>query len=132
MFVKVLVMQSGERVIAGISEMTDEEGNGLGFIIRSPYILGMTPSGQISSEGDPSEFQINFTKWFPFSTDIQFKIPYISVTAIGEPHENILNIYLEKFGDTLNDTNDGGDAGDIGTSDSGDSAEEPGVSDSTD
>lgn len=127
MIPKVLLMKSGERIIAGLSELTDQDGNGVCFVIRCPYIMGMTPAGEISPEGDPTQFQINFTKWFPFSSDIQFKIPYTSIVAIGEPDPNILSVYLEKFGENLND-NDGTNF----TSDSTDSAEESGVSDSGD
>jgi hypothetical protein len=129
MIPKVLLMKSGERLIAGLSELTDQEGNGVCFIIRSPYIMGMSPAGELSAEGDPTQFQINFTKWFPFSSDIQFKIPYTSVVAIGEPDPNILSVYIEKFGASLND---GTDERVDDTSDSSDSSEGSGLSDSGD
>jgi len=121
-------------LLLDLSELTDNEGNGVCFVIRSPYILGMMPAGEVSKDGDPTQFQINFTKWFPFSSDIQFKIPYTSVVAIGEPDPNILNVYLEKFGDALNDGTESGDDGSdtVSTSDTGDSAEESGVSDIAD
>jgi sporulation protein YlmC with PRC-barrel domain len=122
-------MKSGERLIAGLAEFTNENGVGVGFIIRNPYILGMMPAGEVSSEGDPTQFQINFTKWFPFSSDNQFKIPYNTVVAIGEPDANILNVYLEKFGADLYD---GDDERVDDTSDSGDSSEGSGLSDSGD
>lgn len=132
MIPKVLLMKSGERLIAGLSELTDSEGNGVCFIIRCPYILSMIPAGQVSSEGDATQFQINFTRWFPFSSDQQFKIPYTTIVAIGEPDENILNVYLEKFGDTLYGDERANRSDTVSASDTGDSAEESGVSDIAD
>ena len=132
MIPKVLLMKSGERILAGLSELTDKEGNGVCFVIRCPYILTMSPAGEVSTEGEPTQFQVNFTRWFPFSSDVQFKIPYTSVVAIGEPDQNILNVYLEKFGETLYDGATGTDVGSDGSDDSGDSPEESGVSDSAD
>jgi len=129
MIPKVLLMKSGERIIAGLSELTDQDGNGVCFVIRAPYIMGMTPAGEVSPQGDPTQFQINFTKWFPFSCDVQFKIPYTAVVAIGEPEPNILSVYIEKFGDALND---GNDERVDDTSDSSDSSEGSGLSDSGD
>jgi len=86
----------------------------------------MMPTGDVSPDGNPAQFNVNFTKWIPYSSDDQFKIPYSSVTAIGEVDPGILEVYLEKFGDKLNDTDT------VQPSDSSDITEESGVSDSAD
>jgi hypothetical protein len=126
MIPKILLMNSGERIIAGLAELTDPEGKAICLVARCPYILAMMPTGDVSPDGNPAQFNVNFTKWIPYSSDDQFKIPYSSVTAIGEVDPGILEVYLEKFGDKLNDN----DA--VSTSDSSDSAEESGLSDSGD
>lgn len=126
MIPKILLMNSGERIIAALGELTDPEGKPICLVARCPYILAMMPTGDVSPDGNPSQFNVNFTKWIPYSSDDQFKIPYNTVTAIGEVDPGILEVYLEKFGDKIND----GDT--LPTSDSGDNAEESGVSDSAD
>jgi hypothetical protein len=126
MIPKILLMNSGERIIAGLAEVTDPEGKPFCLLARCAYILSMMPTGDISPDGNPSQFNVNFTKWIPYSSDEQFKIAYSSVVAIGEVEPGILDVYLEKFGDKLNDTNT------VSTSDSSGSAEESGVSDSGD
>lgn len=120
MIPKIILTRTGEKLIAAVGEITDPETNkGLGFVFRCPYTLNMLPA-------DEGQFSVNFTKWIPYSSDMDFKVPYDVVAALGEPEQDILNIYLEKFGDKLNDTDT------VSTSDSSDSPEESGVSDSGD
>ena len=99
MIPKIVLMRTGEKIIAAVGEMNDPEtGKGLGFIFRCPYTLGMVPTAD-------GQFSVNFTKWIPYSVDTQYKVPYDIVAALGEPEPDILNVYIEKFGDQLNDTN---------------------------
>lgn len=99
---KVIMLQSGERIITGLAEVTDQEtGKGVGLVFRCPYILSMSPTDELDQNGNPVEFKVNFEKWFAYSTDIEYRIPYSAVVAIGDPEPGILNIYIEKFGSIL-------------------------------
>jgi hypothetical protein len=126
MIPRIILTTTGERIICGLAEALDDNQNAVCLIARCPYILNMTPHGDVSPDGDASQFNVNFTKWIPYSSDEQFRIPYSSVIAIGEVDPGIAEIYLEKFGDKLNDNDT------LPASDSSDSAEESGLSDSTD
>jgi len=126
MIPKVMILNSGERIISGVSEVTDENGQGICLLLKCPYILDMAPTGDLNADGNPSQFSINFTKWFAYSKSEEFRVPYTSIVALGEPEEGILDVYMKKFGDKLNDT----DA--VSTSDSSDSSEGSGLSDSGD
>jgi hypothetical protein len=86
----------------------------------------MAPTGDYNTDGNPSQFSINFTKWFAYSKSEEFRIPYTSVVALGEPEDGILDVYMKKFGDKLNDNNT------VPTSDSSDSSEGSGLSNSGD
>jgi hypothetical protein len=123
---KIILTHVGERIIAGVGEMKDENGNGLCLVLRCPYILSMIPAGETSPDGVATQFNVNFTKWIPYSMDNQFKVPYSSVVAIGDVDPNILEIYLSRFAEILNDDDT------VSTSDSSDSSEGSGVSDSGD
>jgi len=117
---KIVLTKYGEKLITAVGEVTDTEtGKGLGFVFKCPYTLSMTPSAE-------GQFSVNFTKWIPYSIDNEFKVPYDVVSAVGEPEPDILNVYIEKFGDRLNDNDT------VSTTDSSDSAEESGLSDSAD
>ena len=126
MIPKVMLLNSGERIISGVSEVTDDNGQGICLLLKCPYILDMAPTGEYNDEGNPSQFSINFTKWFAYSKSDEFRIPYSSIVAIGEPEDGILDVYLKKFGDKFNDANA------VSASDSSDSSEGSGVSDSGD
>jgi hypothetical protein len=93
---KILVMKSGERVIAGMSEMTDKEtGKGICLVMKCPFILTLNP------REDGEEYSVNFSKWNPFSSQNQFNISYDSVVSLSDVEEGILDIYLEKFNSEL-------------------------------
>lgn len=99
---KVILLQSGERIITGLAEVTDKEsGKGVGLVFRCPYVLSMVPTEELDENGNPVEYKVNFEKWFAYATDIEYRVPYSSVVAIGDPEPGILNIYLEKFGAIL-------------------------------
>jgi hypothetical protein len=123
MLVKVLKMQGGEQVISGIAEVTNENNEGVGFELTHPYLLDLIPTGELSPDGQPTTFNVNFTRWVSCSVDTTFRIPYSTLVAIGEPEQTVLDTYKAKFGDLFNDD----DA--VQPSDSSDSSEESGVSD---
>lgn len=94
---KVLVMKTGERIIAGASEMTDKEtGKGICLVIKCPYILTLN-----SKDTDTDEYSVNFSKWNPFSSDNKFNIPYDAVVAVSDVEQGILDVYMERFGQEL-------------------------------
>ena len=94
---KVLVMKTGERVIAGASEMTDNEtGKGICLVIKCPYILTLNPKPD-----DADEYSVNFSKWNPFTPDNTFRIPYDAVIAVSDVEQGILDVYMERFGQEL-------------------------------
>ena len=97
---KIILLKSGERIIAAVGEINNPETNtGVGLIFKCPYILSLVQNSENSTQ-----YNVNFTKWIPYSSDEQFKVPYDSVTAVGEVESEILEIYINRFGDKLNDT----------------------------
>lgn len=95
---KVLVMKTGERIIAGASEMTDKQtGKGICLVIKCPYILTLNSK----EEDDGGEYSVNFSKWNPFSSDTKFNIPYDSIVAVSDVEQGILEVYMERFGQEL-------------------------------
>lgn len=93
---KILVMKNGERLIAGTGERKGEDGRGICLVIKCPYILTLGPK----NEGT-EDFTVNFSKWNPFSSSLDFNIPYDAVVTVSDPEQGILDVYLEKFGAEL-------------------------------
>ena len=94
---KILVFKSGERVIAGTSEMTDKKtGKGICLNIKCPYILTLNPKPD-----DAEEYSVNFSKWNPFTPDITFNVPYDAVVSVSDVEQGILDVYMERFAQEL-------------------------------
>ena len=43
------------------------------------------------------EYQIKFSKWNPYSSDWQFKIPYDGVLTISNPEDGLKEAYENKI-----------------------------------
>lgn len=101
---KLIMLISGERIIAGVREVVDDSGKGVCLVLKCAYILNMFPVGEVDENNNPSQYSVNFTKWQPYSADEEYNIPYFSIITVCDVDTKILNVYLEKFGDQLNDT----------------------------
>ena len=42
------------------------------------------------------KLQVKFSKWCPYSVDFQFRVPYDTVLAIGEPDTGLAQAYRGK------------------------------------
>ena len=101
MAVSILTLKTGDRVIAELKEIFDEEGadrKGICLLMEEPSVLqldGSTP--QFLTEAAGAEYQIRFSKWNPYSSDWQFKIPYDSVMTISNPEKGLEEAYKNKI-----------------------------------
>lgn len=105
MAVSILTLKTGDRVIAELKEIFDGEGEdkrGVCLLMEEPYVLnldGNTP--QYLTEAHGMEYQIRFSKWNPYSSDWQFKIPYDSVMTISSPEPGLQKAYETKISEKL-------------------------------
>ena len=82
MAIAIAVLQTGERVITELQEVREdnkEDGKPICLMFVRPYILN---TESVSNEAN-QEVQVRFSKWLPYSSDTQFKIPFSSVMAVG-------------------------------------------------
>jgi len=82
MAIAIAVLQTGERVITELQEVREdnkEDGKPICLMFVRPYILNT----ESVSNDDNQEVQVRFSKWLPYSSDTQFKIPFASVMAVG-------------------------------------------------
>ena len=111
MAISILTLKTGDRVIAELKEIFDEEGDnkkGICLLMEEPYILqmdGSTP--QYITEQVGAEYQIRFSKWNPYSSDWQFKIPYDSVMTISNPEPGLEQAWKQKLTEKKELENDG-------------------------
>ena len=92
MAIAIAVLQTGERVITELQEVREdnkEEGKPICLMFVRPYILN---TESVTNEAN-QEVQVRFSKWLPYSSDTQFKIPFASVMAVGTADPGLAQAY---------------------------------------
>ena len=101
MAVSILTLKTGDRIIAELKEIFDGEGEdkrGVCLLMEEPYILNLDGTQpQYLTEQYGMEYQIKFSKWNPYSSDWQYKIPYDSVMTISNPEPGLQEAYENKI-----------------------------------
>jgi hypothetical protein len=101
MSVSILTLKTGDRIIAELKEIfegEDENRKGICLLMEEPYILTLdSTTPQYLTEQLGSEYQIRFSKWNPYSSDWQFKIPYDCVMTISNPELGLQQAYETKI-----------------------------------
>ena len=92
MAIAIAVLQTGERVITELQEVREdnkEDGKPICLMFVRPYILN---TESVNNEAN-QEVQVRFSKWLPYSSDTQFKIPFASVMAVGTADPGLAQAY---------------------------------------
>ena len=101
MAVSILTLKTGDRVIAELKEIFDGEGEdkkGVCLLMEEPYVLNLDGTQpQYLTEQYGMVYQIKFSKWNPYSSDWQYKIPYDTVMTISTPEPGLQNAYENKI-----------------------------------
>ena len=92
---QIIVFKNGERVITELKEVFEGEGDdrkGVCLMMNHPYILELIEV----DDGQMRDLQVKFSKWCPYSVDYQFRVPYDTVLALGEPDQGLAAAYRQK------------------------------------
>ena len=92
MAIAIAVLQTGERVITELQEVREdnkEDGKPICLMFVRPYTLN---TESVSNDAN-QEVQVRFSKWLPYSSDTQFKIPFASVMAVGTADPGLAQAY---------------------------------------
>jgi len=111
MAIQVVTLKTGDRVITNLKEVFDGEGDnqrGVCLLMEDPYLLDMVgDTPQYLAEEYRMEYRIKFSKWNPYSTDWQYKVPYDCIMTISEPEPGLQTSYERKIEQQKEVTNDG-------------------------
>jgi len=103
MSVKLVMLKSGEDIIADVKELKTEEGI-VGYYFHDPLIVKMyhpeeptvlTEDG--SSRGYESKISVQFYPWIPLSEESRIPCSADWVVTIVEPVKNIKKLYQERL-----------------------------------
>ncbi len=100
MTIKLLLLKSGEDIIADVSEMVvGEEDNKrvVGYFLKQPCVIRMKNPNLIEEDGNnkKSGFEISLFPWMPLSKDNVIPVSADWVITMVEPVTKITEMYVE-------------------------------------
>ena len=96
MTVKILLLKSGEDVIADVKEMVSPDKKVIGYFLSKPCIIKLLPK---KSEGDKRETSISMYPWMPLAEEKEIQLPTDWVVTMVTPIKKVETMYKE---DVLN------------------------------
>ena len=96
MTVKLVLLKSGEDIIADITEMVVGEENErkvIGYFFDKPCIIKLREGEEIQDQ--KSAYKISMFPWMPLSEDPKIPVPADWVVTMVEPKEQLRTMYLE-------------------------------------
>jgi hypothetical protein len=102
MTIKLMLLKSGEDLIADISEMVvgeEEQRRVVGYYLTKPCLVRMGNSNLLKEESEGNNkkagFQVSLYPWMPLSADEQIPIPADWLVTMVEPTVKLKEMYLE-------------------------------------
>ncbi len=104
MTVKLLLLKSGEDIIADVKEMVvgeEENARVVGYFLHKPCVVKMTPPSNVPEEFkeeiDPQKasFQVTLFPWMPLSKDNTIPISADWVVTMVTPSDKLNDMYTE-------------------------------------
>ena len=92
MTVKILLLKSGEDVIADVKEMVSPDKKVIGYFLSKPCIIKLLPK---KSEGDKRETSISMYPWMPLAKEKDIPLPTDWVVTMVTPIEKVETMYKE-------------------------------------
>jgi hypothetical protein len=96
--VKIILLKSGEDIIAHVEEMTIGEGDDIqpvGLRLTRPCIVKLM-DGDKETKEKKKGFKIRLYPWQPLSADLQSSISYDWVVTINTPVTTLHNMYVKE------------------------------------
>lgn len=98
MSVKLLLLKSGEDVIADVKELSVEERT-VGYLLNTPYIAKIT-DGDVTGESVNNvskQVSVTFYPYIPLSEQKEIPIPSDWVVTIVEPVNQVKEMYNQRI-----------------------------------
>ena len=126
MTIKLLLLKSGEDMIADITEMAygeDDDRRVVGYYLNKPCVIKMRDPNafedQSEGRGKKAGFEVSLFPWIPLSADENIPIPADWLVTMVEPTVKLTEMYVEdivKYGKD-NQSNSSDEQSDPGKSD---------------
>jgi hypothetical protein len=110
MTIKLILLKSGEDVIADVSEMIMGEGEErrvIGYHLDKPCVIRMKNPNLQSEEGSNKKagFEVSLFPWIPLTKDTNIPIPADWLITLVEPVTKLKEMYVEDIVNYGNQSN---------------------------
>ena len=101
MTIKILVLKSGEDVIADIKEMMTPDNKVMGYLLTRPCVVKLMSNAPLTAEEDDkntehsSEMRVRMIPWVPLAKEKQIPLTSEWVVTMVTPLDKILKMYKE-------------------------------------
>ena len=99
MTVKILLLKSGEDVVADVKEMVSPDDKVIGYFLTKPCVIKLLPKTIETEEGETKETSISMYPWMPLAKEKDIPLPTDWVVTMVTPIEKVETMYKE---DVLN------------------------------
>ena len=102
MTIKILVLKSGEDVIADIKEMMTPDNKVMGYLLTKPCVVKLMSAAPLTAEEDDrntehsSEVRIQMQPWAPLAKETQVPLTSEWVVTMVTPIEKVLDMYKKQ------------------------------------
>ena len=102
MTIKILVLKSGEDVIADIKEMMTPDNKVMGYLLTKPCVVKLVSTAPLPAEEDDpdnehsSEVRIRMHPWTPLAKEKEIPLTSEWVVTMVTPIDKVLTMYKEQ------------------------------------
>ena len=102
MTIKILVLKSGEDVIADIKEMMTPDNKVMGYFLTRPCVVKLVSTAPLTAEEDDldtehsSEVRIRMHPWTPLAKEKEIPLTSEWVVTMITPIDKVLTMYKEQ------------------------------------
>ena len=102
MTIKILVLKSGEDVIADIKEMMTPDNKVMGYLLTKPCVVKLVSTAPLTAEEDDpdnehsSEVRIRMHPWTPLAKEKEIPLTSEWVVTMITPIDKVLTMYKEQ------------------------------------
>ena len=114
MTIKLLLLKSGEDIIADVTEMAvgeEEQKSVVGYFLDKPCVIRMRDPNLIEEDGPKKQsgFQVSLFPWIPLSKETRIPVPADWLITMVEPAYKLKEMYVKdivNYGNQSNSTDD--------------------------
>ena len=89
MTVKILLLKSGEDVVADVKEMVSPDDKVIGYFLTKPCVIKLIPKTVETEEGETKETSISMFPWLPLAKEKDIPLPTDWVVTMVSPIEKV-------------------------------------------